>query len=184
MKVIIEYTAITYCGENTTFRITHEIDECEEFDILSNIDEIDKLYIIDEYGLSCIIDYKHITPMVIFLNGQHGYDDEDIKEDFEENGYKVHLIDDLYENPQKLRILKAINPEYIYIRSTGTFYNRSETLKDEFRKLKWIPKNILFHDHWSISLYKDLAKALQSKGTKMYFIKFLVELGFDKVKCL
>lgn len=109
---------------------------------------------------------------IIYLEGGNGIDQEHALSDMVELGYMVGGLINLYEEPEKLRQLKELNPDYLFVCSTNTYHKRADKLSDYFRTLDYIPKNVIFYNDMSYSSYNKLAKELKEKGTKFFYFGF------------
>jgi hypothetical protein len=107
---------------------------------------------------------KHI----VFLEGGIGSDFVDYFIHLSQF-YKVTLLDYLYEDPQRLHLLKELNPDSIFIGTSGTVNEKKIVLIEEFKKLNWIPENVIFFSEDSMNGYLNISRELKNHGVKFYF---------------
>lgn len=90
---------------------------------------------ISELGTICII------------NGQRWlHDTEQAVYEFlvnDRNTYPM-VLDNLFEQPEKIKAIKYYNPDTIMLGTTGVYRDKINLVLNEFTKLEWLPKNALF----------------------------------------
>ena len=103
----------------------------------------------------------------------------------DEHDLDIIKLEGLYLNPEKLEELSEIDPEYIFIWTTGmNAGGRKEyraQLKEKFQALDWIPHKVIFFDEDSVFAYQDISKKLKELGTKFYLIPFSGNSGFREI---
>mgnify|MGYP007100090052 CR=1 FL=1 len=106
---------------------------------------------------------------ILFLEGEKG---TDFQEDFDSlvgRGFEVSILDNLYYEPEKLKQIKKLNPDCLFIGTTGVRTKEREQLVSIFQSLKYVPKNVMFAGEHSAMVYLGLSRELKRYGTKFYF---------------
>lgn len=95
---------------------------------------------------------------------------DDLKEKFD-----CTEITNLYEEPEKLRILEDDQPWGIFIGTTGIGHElERKELRRIFKSIDYIPHAIIFATELSAMTYLDIAKDLKKHyGTISYFASFI-----------
>lgn len=106
---------------------------------------------------------------VLFLDGRYGSDYEDNIKNLQERGYKTQLLDELYENPEKLAQIPEIDPDFIFIGTTGMYADERQMLIKKFRELNYVPKAVMFFNDYAAEIYVGIARELKKRGTKFFF---------------
>jgi len=125
---------------------------------------------------------KNKIEKIVFLEGSIG---TDFKEEFDilkEMGFDVFIIDNLYEEPNKLKLIKELNPEYLFIGTTGVRKKEKEVLISIFSELKYIPKKVMFANEHSAMVYLGLSRDLKKYGTKFYFTPYSINDCIDEIE--
>ena len=107
--------------------------------------------------------------LILFLEGEKG---TEFQEDFDSlvgRGFDVSILDSLYYEPDKLKQIKELNPDCLFIGTTGVRTKEIEQLVSIFKSLKYVPKNVMFDGEHSAMFYLWLARELKQHGTKFYF---------------
>jgi len=105
---------------------------------------------------------------IVFLDGESGTDHRN-EFTYLSRYYNCLLFDDLYNHPSKLAALKFLNPEYIFIGTTGMRREELNSLEELFVTIGWIPKGVIFAGENSAMALLGLARELREKGTKFYY---------------
>lgn len=103
---------------------------------------------------------------VIFLEGESGSDHREAVNELSRR-YNCLIFDELYVKPQKLAALKFLNPEYIYIGTTGMFKEKIDVLIEMFDAVGWVPNNVIFSSERSAMSFD--VEEYKKKGTKFYY---------------
>lgn len=83
---------------------------------------------------------------IAFLNGQSGLHESEnafYKYIVGRHDYPI-VLDDLFNDPKKIKAIKYLNPQTIVIGTTGTYRAKIDLVVNEFKKLKWLPKKAIF----------------------------------------
>lgn len=83
---------------------------------------------------------------IAFLNGQEGMHETEsalFKRLASFNFQNIYCIDDLFNHPERLKVLPLLNIETIVLGTTGTYRDKLDMVFDAFEKLNWKPKNAL-----------------------------------------
>lgn len=83
---------------------------------------------------------------IVFLNGQQYLHDteEALYRYLIKKGHYSLVIDDLFNYPKRLQSLKYLNIDTIIVGTTGTYRDKIDKVFSAFKKLKWMPKNVIF----------------------------------------
>lgn len=106
---------------------------------------------------------------ILFLEGEKG---TEFQEDFDSlisRGFDVLILDNLYHESEKLKQIKEIDADCLFIGTTGVRTEERKELVSIFQSLKYIPKNVMFDGEHSVMVYLGLARELKQYGTKFYF---------------
>ena len=106
---------------------------------------------------------------ILFLEGEKGTDYKKSFNNLKKMGFRVGILDELYENPNKLKKIKTINPDYLFIGTTGLRYEKREILIKTFKTLNYIPKSVIFFSERSAMAYLKISKELKKVGTKFFY---------------
>lgn len=92
--------------------------------------------------------------------------------DLLKNKYSCTEITNLYEEPEKLKLLDEYKPWGIFIGTTGIGHtDERRELRNQFFKLEYRPETIIFASEMSAMTYLDIARGLKEEfGTKSYWI--------------
>lgn len=122
---------------------------------------------------------------IVILEGDV-LDDEIATSLFEKAGIEWEIIEGLYYNREYLQKLPEMNPDAIYIRTTGLnvggrLTHRKRLIR-RFKALDWIPKNVIFFNDDSAFAYQTVAEQLKKEhGTKIWMIGFTAEKPFTEI---
>jgi hypothetical protein len=87
----------------------------------------------------------------------------------DEQSHDIHVMDCVYAYPQQLRNLNAINPDYIYIMTTGLYVDHLKQCIEWFYRSKHKPKKVVFHAGGSLDKMIEFAYDLIKKyNTRIY----------------
>lgn len=106
---------------------------------------------------------------ILFLEGEKG---TEFQEDFDSlicRGFDVSILDNLYHEPKKMKLIKEIDPDCLFIGTTGVRTKERKELVSIFQSLKYIPKSVMFDGEHSAMVYLGLARELKQYGTRFYF---------------
>jgi len=106
---------------------------------------------------------------VLFLEGETGTDFRDALDALKEMGYVVNILDNLYNDPFKLKAIPQIDPDFLFIGTTGIRKEEISKLTLLFKLINWTPRGVIFSDEHSAMVYLSIARDLKKKGTKFYF---------------
>jgi hypothetical protein len=121
-------------------------------------------------------------PDVIILEGG-GDRNSRAKDIFDHFGKTYRQFSNLFKEPHKLRTVASIDPDYIYIYTTGMMAGGRkeghEGLRAVFNALRWVPRNVIFGSEDSVFTYMDIAKQLkQEHGTNLYQLGYVFSDSF------
>lgn len=177
MKIQFDY--VSNSGEASQQIIDIDIDK--SIDPIVYLDQLDKHEIMMSYDMDQIIQYRVYTPAppkdkkrkiktVLYLEGSSSLDRDYAVANLAWQGFFVTALCDLYDKPELLKKIPEIDPDYIFIDSTGTYRDKASNLSSEFAKLNYIPRNIIFIDEMAFNAYSDISRRLQRSGTKLFFM--------------
>lgn len=109
---------------------------------------------------------------VLILEGGPSVDFYDQREDMIKFGYEVTEMCNLFTDPQQLLTLPVINPDYIFIGTTGMHVEENQILVDIFESLKWLPKNVIFGGERSTFAFLGLARKIKPFGVKFWDVSY------------
>jgi len=113
---------------------------------------------------------KDLNGTTAFLNGQAGQHDMEGKLVLRmlKLGKKVKLIDNLFEQPQKLA--EVVGCDNLVLSTTGMYAEKLRMLVDAFHKLNYVPKVVVFMGENTAMSFLGTARELKAKhGTEFYF---------------
>lgn len=117
---------------------------------------------------------------VLFLEGGDHIDFKSALNDLMKEGeFSISELTGLYDNPQNISKVKEVDPDYIYIATTGMFPEKRDGMIEEFKKLNYIPRNVIFFNENSAFAYLGIARELKKAGTKFYF--HFLGLGLEEI---
>jgi hypothetical protein len=123
---------------------------------------------------------KELTGKIAFLNGDKGFDSltEKLNNKLLALGLETSILDNLYEQPQKLLELPKFDNLVIF--TTGMYPEKLQALVDGFEKLNYVPKVILFASENSAMAVLGTAREYKTKGTSFYFFydELLIEINW------
>lgn len=108
---------------------------------------------------------------IVFLRGEEflvGVGEQDYEEYKNTGIYECIILNNLYHTPEKIKELKDIDPEYIYINTTGMFVEKIEVIMSNFNELNYIPKGVIFGTEKSAFSLLGIARKLKSLGCVFY----------------
>lgn len=107
-------------------------------------------------------------PIIAWLEGGK---EIDFRESFRvmKDSFNIVEFKNLYTRPGKLKKLPVLNPDYLFIGTTGSRIEKREVLLDVFRSLGYTPKAVIFHGENSAMTYLGIARELKKLGTKFYY---------------
>ena len=112
------------------------------------------------------------------LDGDPGNGFGALSKPFEKSDdYECTLLDDLYNYPEKLVLLKEANPDFLFLGTTGMRPEESEVLREAFKKLVYIPKAVIFATDRTAEFYCGIAREFKELGTIFYEN---IEFDFNK----
>lgn len=113
-----------------------------------------------------------IVGTTAILNGSSGTDDtsNELLLYLQDHGKRVYLLDNLYEDPEKLSILVEKGVDTLYIFTTAIHRDKLEKLAFKFRSLRHIPKHVIFYSEGSLMPFLSLARELKKEGTQFWYI--------------
>lgn len=106
---------------------------------------------------------------ILFLEGS---DETDFPDEFDcliRWGFDVSELNNLYDNPEKLKTLPELNPDCLFIGTTGMRTEEIKELTSIFMQLNYVPKAIMFEGENSAMTFLNAARHFKEKGTKFYF---------------
>jgi hypothetical protein len=106
---------------------------------------------------------------IIFLEGEKETDHDRIFKQLQNRGYDCRLLNELYYYPEKLKELPTLNPDFLFIATTGIRVDEQKILVSTFDSLKYVPKAVMFWGENSAMTYLGIARELKKAGTKFYF---------------
>ena len=108
---------------------------------------------------------------IVYLEGQPVLDHSSYVENLvNPKNYNHIVLDNLYENYHKLLSLKYLEPDFVYISTTGVYKDKIDTLIEVFEITEYIPKSVIFNSERSVMVLLGLARELKEKGTKFYYL--------------
>ena len=130
-------------------------------------------------------EFKFEQRVIAVLEGAPYCDDDadNLRELYGYKGYKVVEIANLYEEPEKIKQLVKLNPEFIYINTTGTYREKTQKIREIFFTLNWLPKYVLFANEMSIMNggYVTLARKLRKEmGVEILYGPQSAWLGIEE----
>lgn len=145
-RINIEFDCMSYSGKSVKF---NHIFDCPSDDWDSWVANQDKSELMDKNDIFIIYDWKRTSikkkKVFVFLNGGLGNDHYYLEKKVEKAGYKVVLIDNLYEKPYKIRKLSSIDPEHIFI-FTANLPSRRHQIKNiiqYFKEMNYTPRSVI-----------------------------------------
>jgi len=108
------------------------------------------------------IDSSESMKTILFLEGGEYSDYETAFNYLKEIGYKVSLLSNLYESPDKLEQIVTIDPDCLFIGTTGMRHEKRKILIEKFNSIKYIPRNIMFANRDSARVYVGTARELKN----------------------
>lgn len=80
------------------------------------------------------------------LNGQEGLHtiEEELFGFLIDNHCTANIIDNLFEQPEKIAALKFLNPKTIVLSTTGLHHEKLQFCYELFKELEWLPDNVVF----------------------------------------
>lgn len=105
---------------------------------------------------------------IVFLEGESGTDHRD-EFVYLSRYFNCMIFDELYAKPNKLAALKFLNPEYLYVGTTGMRRDELNKLEDLFTAVGWVPKGVIFSSERSVMAVLGLVRELKEKGVKFYY---------------
>lgn len=106
---------------------------------------------------------------IAFLNGDPGlhYQQENYVKFLTKAGKNVVVLDDLYNQPEKLN--KVRDCETLYLQTTG-FRSELKDLVNIFKSLNYVPKNVIFDGENTAMVFLSLARTFKKEhGTRFFF---------------
>lgn len=88
----------------------------------------------------------HKAGNIAIINGQDGLHETESKlfKRLADFNFTPIVIDDLFEHPERIQVLKLMGIETIVLGTTGTFHEKIELVMDAFDKMNWLPKHAIF----------------------------------------
>lgn len=107
---------------------------------------------------------------ILFLEGMKGTDFRDDFDSLNNKGYEVSILDNLYTEPEKMEQIKVIDPDCLFIATTGIRKKELYILSSYFYSLNYIPRNVMFDSERTVRLFLEYTRELKKLGTKFYFL--------------
>lgn len=85
--------------------------------------------------------------MIAFINGQknlHETEQSLFKQLASRNYNNLIILDDLFNKPNRIKVLKIMEVETIVLGTTGTYHEKIGKVFQAFKKLNYLPKNAIF----------------------------------------
>ena len=113
---------------------------------------------------------KDLQGTTAFLNGQKGLHplEEDLKSGFDQLGKPYLVLDNLFEQSEKL--LQVTKCDNLALSTTGTYVDDLTVLVKVFKQLQYVPKVVFFLTDETALTFADLAREFKKQGTKFYSV--------------
>lgn len=111
--------------------------------------------------------------MTAFLNGTEGLHsiDQNVYDKFIEHGHVVKILDNLFNEPEKLINIRVFENLVLY--TTGLHPDKLIVLEKMFENYGGVPKNVIFVSEGTALTFCGIARELKNMGTKFWFIDFI-----------
>jgi hypothetical protein len=122
-----------------------------------------------------------LTGKTAFLNGQKGLHDLESRfcKSFENNGKEVLVLDNLFEQPEKLKSL--LDCDNLVLSTTGMYLEDVNKLVDAFKQLNYVPKVVVFVTEQTAMSLLGVAREMKKLGTKFYFFDCLDNKSLQEI---
>jgi len=84
------------------------------------------------------------------------------------NNDVIYVCDHCQKEPEKLRRLPVINPDYIFIGTTHSRMKEKHKVLSAFDALKYVPKAVIFPSNSTAEVLLGVAREYKALGTKFY----------------
>lgn len=123
-------------------------------------------------------------PIVAVLEGE--YIDDDFISVLHDLGFETEIFERLYYRPDKLDELPELDPDYLYIRTTGLDMggrkHYRKTLIKKFTELNWLPTAVIFFNDQSAETYLNICRKLKKKGVRFFLLPYSADLGLQEIE--
>ena len=128
---------------------------------------------IDDYIIQPDYDFE---PYCV-LEGGSGFIDmeQDIIDRCNHKHITCWAIDDLYDNPERIKAIKYLKPKTIILGTTGTYVDKLSKIIEFFSKLNYFPDNVIFT--MGEDYFYGLMKKAKIKNPKIKFYKMYPSFG-------